>query len=344
MKVLFLGGTGIISTACTRLAAERGIQLDILTRGQREAELPAGVRHLEADLKDPHAIERFLKGRSWDSVVSWISYNPADIARDLALFEGRTGQYIFISSASAYQKPATDFRVTESTPLVNPYWQYSRNKIAAEEALMQAVRDRAFPGVIVRPSHTYGDSSIPLAVNSWTKPYTAIDRMLRGLPVIVHGDGSSLWTLTHNSDFAIGLVGLLGHAQSIGHAFHITSDEALSWDQIYRIVGRAAGVEPILEHISTDFLAACHPGRHDGLIGDKSVCAVFDNSKIKRFVPEFLATTTLARGIVATLAWFQSDPSRMAVDQTENERWDAILRGHRAGVENAKAALARLSH
>jgi nucleoside-diphosphate-sugar epimerase len=226
-----------------------------------------------------------LANQTWDAVVDWIAFTPNQIERDIRLFRDRTRQFIFISSASAYQRPVGHYLITESTPLANPYWQYSRDKIACEDLLMQAYRDHGFPVTIVRPSLTYGDTQIVLAVNSWQKSYTALDRMRRGKKVIVPGDGSSLWVITHNSDFAQGLVGLLGHQQATGHAFHITSDEVLTWDQIYRITSEAAGIEPNLIHIASDFLIACHPDELGSLTGDKSSSVVFDNTKIKRFVP-----------------------------------------------------------
>jgi nucleoside-diphosphate-sugar epimerase len=274
MRVLFIGGTGIISAACTRLAAERGIDLTLLTRGRRPAE--PGVRTLTADIDEPAAADA-LAARSFDVVVDWIAFTPAHVERDLRLFGGRAGQYIFISSASAYQKPASDYLMTESTPLANPFWEYSRNKIACEERLLRAYREEGFPVTIVRPSLTYGETQIPLAVNSWEKSYTVVDRMRRGQKVIVPGDGTSLWVITHNSDLAKGLVGLLGHPRAIGHAFHITSDEVMTWDQFYRITAEAAGVEPRLVHIASDFIAACLPEKLGSLIGDKAASTVFDN-------------------------------------------------------------------
>ncbi|HUE01752.1 MAG TPA: SDR family oxidoreductase [Bryobacteraceae bacterium] len=233
MRVLFIGGTGIISTACTRLAAARGIELTLWNRGRRPMDLPSQVRTQAVDMQDAAGAARALGDARFDAVVDWIAFQPADIERDLNLFAGRTRQYIFISSASAYQKPVTDYLISESTPLANPYWDYSRNKIACEERLLEAYREDGFPVTIVRPSLTYGETQIPLAVNSWAKSYTAVDRMRRGKKVIVPGDGSSLWVITHNSDLAKGLVGLLGLPQAIGHAFHITSDEVMTWDQIW---------------------------------------------------------------------------------------------------------------
>jgi len=325
MRVLFIGGTGIISTACTRLAAERGIDLTLLTRGQHTADLPDGVRTRIADIDDPSAAARALEDTMFDAVVDWIAFTPAHVERDLALFRGRTRQYIFISSASAYQKPPGHYLITESTPLANPYWQYSRDKIACEELLMKAYREEGFPITIVRPSLTYGDTQIPLAVNSWLKPYTIVDRMRRGKKTIVPGDGTSLWVITHNSDFAKGLIGLLGHRQAIGNAFHITSDEVMCWDQFYRITAEAAGAEAQLVHIPSDFLAACNPDKLGSLVGDKSVSVVFDNSKIKGFAPGYCATTPFSEGIRRTIAWFDADPARQAIDHEANARWDKLI-------------------
>ena len=325
MRVLFIGGTGIISTACTRLAVQRGIDLTLLTRGRHTADLPQGVRILKADIADPAAVASALENRTFDAVVDWVTYTPAHVERDLALFRGRTAQYIFISSASAYQKPPADYLITESTPLANPYWQYSRDKIACEELLVKAYREEGFPMTIVRPSLTYGDTQIPLAVNSWTKPFTLIDRMRRGKKVIVPGDGTSLWVITHNSDFAKAFVGLLGHRQAVGQAFHITGEEALTWNQFYRQTAEAAGVQAQLVHIPSDFLAACRPEYLGNLVGDKSASVVFDNSKIKRYVPDYCATTRYREGIAQTIAWFDADPARQEIDHESNAVWDKLI-------------------
>jgi nucleoside-diphosphate-sugar epimerase len=336
MKVLFIGGTGIISTACTKLAVARGFDVTLLNRSLRGG-VP-GARTVTADVSDPGAADRALAGGTWDAVVDFIAYNPPDVEARLGLFRGKAGQYVFISSASAYQKPLTDYLITESTPLANPLWDYSRNKIACEERLMKAYRDEGFPATIIRPSLTYGDTIIPLAVNSWLKSYSAVDRMRKGLPVIVPGDGLSLWTITHNSDFAKGLYGLLGHAGSIGHAFHITSDEALAWDQIYRMTAEAAGVpSPRLVHIASDFMAACIPAMTGTLLGDKSHSAVFDNSKIRRFVPDFVATTRYRDGIRRTISWFDADPARRQVDTDACAAWDRLIAAYDRGLDAAAA-------
>jgi nucleoside-diphosphate-sugar epimerase len=336
MKVLFVGGTGIISIACTELAAERGIDLTLLTRGQRLARLPAGVKTLTADVNDPSLAQK-LRSTPFDVVVDWIGFTTADIERDLRLFKG-VQQYIFISSASVYQKPPSHYLITESTPLANPYWDYSRNKISCEERLLASYREEGFPVTIVRPSLTYGETLVPLVLNSWLKPYTIVDRMLRGEKIIVPGDGSSLWVVTHNSDFAQGLIGLLGHRQAIGHAFHITSDEVLTWDQLYQIVGDALGVEPKLVHIPSDFLAACVPNWQGTLLGDKSSSVVFDNSKIKRFVPGYCAKTRFDEGIRQSLAWFEANAARREIDSEANATWNKLIKLYEKGLNEAISA------
>jgi len=335
MKVLFIGGTGIISSACSRLAVQRGIDLTLLTRGQHAAETVDGAETVRADINDGSTVARQLDGRHFDAIVNWIAFTPADIERDLKLFRGRTRQYIFISSASAYQKPSASYLITESTPLANPHWDYSRNKIACEERLLRAYREQGFPVTIVRPSLTYGDNLIPLVINSWERSYTVVDRMLRGQKVIVPGDGSSLWVITHNTDFAKGFTGLLGHEQALGHAFHITTDEVLTWDQLYRTLAAAVGVEPRIVHIPSDFMVACLPEMEGTLIGDKSVSVVFDNSKIKRWVPDYMATTRFAQGIRQSLAWFDSDPRRKLIDAEQNATWDGLIDSYEKGLKQA---------
>ena len=314
---------------------ERGIELTLLNRGRHSTQIPSGARTAIADIEDVDGVSRALDGKSFDAVVDWIAFEPGHIERDITLFRGRTRQYIFISSASVYQKPAGRYLITESTPLANPYWSYSQQKIACEERLMRAYRDEGFPVTIVRPSLTYGDTQITLAVNSWAKSYTAVDRMRRGKKVIVPGDGSSLWVITHNTDFAKGLVGLLGHPQAIGHAFHITSDEVMCWDQWYRLTAEAAGVEPDLVHIPSDLIAACIPESRGSLIGDKSVSVVFDNSKIKSFVPGYCATVRFTEGVRRTIAWFDADPARRQIDDEANARWDKLIEAYERGAREA---------
>jgi nucleoside-diphosphate-sugar epimerase len=335
MKVLFIGGTGNISLASTRLAAELGIEVTLLRRGQRIADLPKDVRTIGVDVRDEGAVAQALGNETFDAVVDWIAFTPADIERDIRIFRDRARQFIFISSASAYQKPAGHYLITESTPLANPYWQYSRDKIACEDRLMKAYREEGFPITIVRPSLTYGDTQIVLAVNSWQTSWTAVDRMRRGKKVIVPGDGSSLWVITHNSDFAQGLVGLLGHRQAIGHAFHITSEEVMTWDQYYRITAQAAGVEAQIVHIPSDFLGAAMPDEVGSLTGDKAVSVVFDNSKIKRFVPGYCAKVPFAQGIRRTIEWFDADPRRKQVDEAADAAWDKLIGAYESGLGEA---------
>ena len=326
-KVLFIGGTGLISSACSQHAIEQSVELYLLNRGKSSKyAAPPGAHVIKGDIAgDPAALSSALGSHTFDSVVNWIAFRPGDVERDMRLFAGRTRQYVFISSASAYQKPQTHYKITEDTPLANPYWQYSRDKIACEERLLQEYRDKQFPITIVRPSLTYGPSNIPLAVSSWSHPYTVIDRMKRGKKVIVPGDGSSLWVCTWNGDFAKAFTGLLGREEALGHAFHITSDEVLTWDQFYTIAGRAAGFEPQLLHIASDMIAAHIPDHVGGLTGDKAVSVVFDNSKIKRFVPGFVATVSWSEGVRRSLAWFNADPARKTIDEEANQRWDALI-------------------
>ncbi|MCL4506941.1 MAG: SDR family oxidoreductase [Chloroflexi bacterium] len=327
MKVLFIGGTGLISSACSQLAVDRGIDLFILNRGRsRKYDVPAGAHLLVGDVHaDRAAVAEMLNDHHFDAVVDWIAFTPADIEADIALFTGRTRQFIFISSASVYQKPPNHYLITEDTPLANPHWAYSQNKIACEERLMREYRERGFPITIIRPSLTYGPSQIPIVMGSWQHPWTIVERMKQGRPVIVPGDGTSLWPLTWNGDFARGLVGLLGREQAIGHAFHITSDEVLNWNQIYIELAHALGVEPKLVHIPSDLIAAFDPDSYGSLIGDKIYSVVFDNSKIKRFVPDFVATVPWTAGVRKALAWFEADPARQSIDAPANRLWDNIL-------------------
>jgi nucleoside-diphosphate-sugar epimerase len=340
MKVLFIGGTGLISTASTRLAIERGIDLYLLNRGS-DPDRARGATTILADAHDEEAAARSLAGHQFDAVVDWVAFTPEDIERDIRLFGGRTGQFVFISSASAYLKPLGDWIIREDTPLANPFWDYARNKIACEERLMREYRDAGFPVTIVRPSLTYGDMQIPLCINSWQLPYTAVARMRAGKKVIVPGDGTSLWTITHNSDFAVGFVGLLARRAAIGHAFNIMSDEVLTWDQLYRQTAAAAGAEARIVHIASDFIAACMPDMAGTLIGDKAGSAVFDTTKIKRFVPEFRAVTPYAEGIKRTIAWFDADPARQKVDTEMDAGWDRLIDAYDRGLAAAVKTFAK---
>jgi nucleoside-diphosphate-sugar epimerase len=327
MKVLFIGGTGLISSACTNLAVMNGVDLYVLNRSTNTKHmLPHEAHLLRADIhgsmKD---LEDLLELYAFDVVVDWIAYTRQDIERDIQLFTGKTSQYIFISSASVYQKPPVHYVITEKTPLSNPFWEYARNKIACENRLMQEYNQHGFPVTIVRPSLTYGVSQIPLCVNSWQHPYTVIERMQLGKKIIVPGDGTSLWTVTWNEDFAVGFNGLMGHEDAIGEDFHITSDEVLTWNEIYMETGRSIGVTPDIIHIPSDLLAAYEPSATGSLTGDKVNSSVFDNGKIKRFVPAFHTRIGWAEGVRKALNWFWADALRRTVDARLNEVYDTII-------------------
>ncbi len=327
MKLLFIGGTGLISSACSDLAVQRGHELFILNRSaSTKHPIPDGATLIKGDIHaDEARLASLLAGRRFDAVVDFMAFAADDIERDLRLFRGKTDQFVFISSASAYQKPPRHYLVTEETPLENPYWTYSQNKIACEELLMKEYRERGFPATIIRPSLTYGPSQIPLIGASWLHPWTVIDRMKRGRKVIVPGDGTSLWVLTWNADFARGLVGLLGNQKAIGEAFHITSDEVLSWDQIFIEAYQSVGVAPNVVHIPSDLIVAHDPDKLGTLIGDKIHSAVFDNSKIKNFVPEFDCEVRWAEGVRRSLAWFEAHPEFQTIDPAMNSAWDRII-------------------
>ncbi len=328
MRVLFIGGTGNISTSCVRLCVERGLDVVLLNRGQRERAV-AGTRSWLADIDDRGRVLELMGQERFDAVLDFIAFTPAQVERDLALFAGRTRQYFFISSASAYQKPLLHPVVTESTPLKNPFWEYSRNKIACEDLLTAAYRERDFPAVIVRPSHTYA-TIFPVSVGPY-RDFTLIDRIRRGGALLVHSDGTTLWTVTHSDDFAKGLVGLIGNDAAIGHTFHITSDESLTWNQIAATICEAAGVEPRIVHIPSEFLAARDEELVGSLLGDKAHSPIFDNSKIKRFVPDFTTTIPFHVGIRRTLAWFEADAARRQVDAAANAAMDALIAAWRSG-------------
>lgn len=325
MKVLFIGGTGIISSACSALAVERGFELYLLNRGQTARPLPAGAHILQGDIRDQASASRALGKLEFDVVVNWIAFAPEHIETDLALFQGRAQQYLFISSASAYQTPPASLPVTESTPLDNPYWHYSQAKIACEARLMRAYQEARFPVTIVRPSHTYDRTMIPLEGR-----YTAINRMRQGKPVIVHGDGTSLWVLTHHRDFAKGFVGLLGNSHAIGQAFHITLDEWLTWNQIFEIMAQAAGATARMVHISSDIIAKANPEWGAGLLGDKAHSMIFDNSKIKRLVPDFAATIPFSHGAREIMAWYDADPARQVVNDALDRQMDELIAAYGA--------------
>lgn len=320
-SALFIGGNGIISSSVSRLAVERGFDLTLVNRGVSETR-PAieGARHLTGDATDAASIAAAIGTGDYDVVVNFRSFTPDQVKRDIELFSGRTSQYVYISSASAYQKPVARLPITESTPLKNPWWQYSRDKIASEDALVAAYRDADFPATIIRPSHTYDRTLIPMD-GGWT----ILDRMRRGEPVVVHGDGTSLWTLTHTRDFAVALVGLLGHPAAIGDTFQITSDDVMTWDAIYRIMGAAAGVEPNLVHVASETIAREIPDWGAGLLGDKAHSVVFDNAKVKALVPEFVARIPFAEGAREIVEWHDGDESRRTIDAELNASLDRLV-------------------
>ena len=327
MKLLFIGGTGLISSACSDLAVSQGHELFILNRSiSRKYQVPEGAVLLQADIyADEARLASLLTGHRFDAVVDFIAYTVDDVERGLRLFRGRTNQFVFISSASAYQKPVQNYLITEQTPLENPFWEYSRNKIACENKLMQAYRDDGFPMTIIRPSLTYGPTQIPFCVGSWQHPWTVIDRMKRGKKVIIPGDGTSLWVMTWNEDFARGLAGLLGNPGAIGEAFQITSDEVLNWEQIYLEAYRALGIPPNVVHIPSELIAQYWPDAYGSLIGDKANSVVFDNSKIKRFVPGFACEVNWSEGLRRALAWFDAHPEYQTVDQKLDSIFDVLI-------------------
>jgi len=322
MKVLFIGGTGNISTTVSKQAVDCEIELYLLNRGKRIPAIP-GAKSIIGDINRREDIESVLKGHTWDAVVNWIAFTEQDITRDYELFRGRTKQYIFISSASVYQKPLAFPFVTESTPLANPFWQYSRDKIACEMTLNSYYRQEQFPITIVRPSLTY-DTVIPVPIGGWME-YTIVDRIKKGKKVIVHGDGTSLFTITHADDFAKGFLGLLGHQQAIGESFHITSDEILTWNQIHEAIAEAVECEAKIVHVPSDILATFDEDLRGSLIGDKATSIIFDNTKIKRFVPGFRATIPFKQGIRRTIKWFEADTARQIVNKETNTWMEKII-------------------
>jgi nucleoside-diphosphate-sugar epimerase len=319
-RILFIGGTGIISSACVARALERGDDVTVLNRGQsRTRPLPDGVESVHADIRNADSVSDALGSREFDVVAQFLAFTPDHVAADIERFEGRAGQYVFISSASAYQTPPSRLPILESTPLRNPFWQYSRDKIACENMLVAAYRDRGFPATIVRPSHTYDSASLP-TLGGWTD----IARMRAGKPVIVHGDGTSLWTLTHNSDFAVAFVGLLGRPEAVGDSFHITSDHAPTWNQVYSWLAHAAGAEANIVHVPSETIAKLYPNLGPALVGDKAHSMVFDNSKVKALVPEFATTVTYSNAAFDAVEWFDAHPERQIVDADLDAAFDRL--------------------
>lgn len=321
MKVLFIGGTGTISTAISKKLAERGCELYLLNRGTRNSELPDSIKFITADINDESDVAKKLDGMTFDTVCDFIGFVPSQLERDFRLFYGKTRQFMYISSASAYHKPLSDHRITEGTALANPYWEYSRNKIACEDFLMKMYREKGFPVTIIRPSHTYDERSVPLGVHGANGSWQVLKRMIEGKPVIIHGDGTSLWTITHNSDFAEAFIGLMGNPHAIGEAFNITSDESLTWNQIYKAIADALGVEFKPYYVSSEFLAAV--SNYDftgGLIGDKANSVIFDNTKLKNAVPGFKAVVRAETGIKQTVEYVLSH-KECQNDDNEFDAW-----------------------
>lgn len=323
MKLLFVGGTGNISTSCTRVALERGHEVWHLNRGNRTDQAPDGARTITADIRDAASARKALDGREFDCVVDWIAFVPEHLQFQVDLWSGRAGQFVFISSASVYHKPPSDYRITESTPAYNPFWRYSQNKIACEEYLWQEYRSRGFPATVVRPSHTYSDGWFPTSFGS--ADFTVPARILDGRPIVVHGDGQSLWTITHSDDFAKGFLGLLGNPAAIGETFHITSDEALTWDQIHRTIGRALGRAPSIVHVASEAIAREDPEFGAGLLGDKQYSVVFDNTKIKRYVPGYHATIPFYEGMERSARLMQDHPELQVTNQQHDQLIERLL-------------------
>jgi len=320
-RTLFIGGTGVISSACVARALEKGHEVTVVNRGNSDLRpLPDGVEVLHADIRDPESVHAVLGERSFDVAAEFLAFTPEHIRTDFDLFEGRVGQFVFISSASAYQTPPARMPVIESTPLRNAFWQYCRDKIACEDLLVEAYRDRGFPITIVRPSHTYVRTMIPT-----TGHWTDLERMRRGAPVVVHGDGTSRWTITHNTDFAVAFVGLLGRPEAVGDSFHITSDEAPTWDQIYCYLAEALGVEAELVHVASETIAAALPDLGPGLLGDKAHSMHFDNAKVKALVPEYQARVAFAHGAGEIVDWYLADASRQQVDPDLDAAFDRLV-------------------
>jgi nucleoside-diphosphate-sugar epimerase len=317
LRVLFIGGTGVISSACSRVAVEHGIDLFVLNRGRStDRPLPPGVTMLRADAREPRSVRQEIKDLDFDAVVDWVAFTPDQVRTDIELFSGRTGQYVFISSASAYQTPPARVPVTESTPLRNPFWAYSRGKIACEDLLVAAYREQGFPATIVRPSHTYDQTTVP-----FDGRWTVLGRMLAGKPVIVHGDGTSLWTLTHNEDFARAFVPLLAHPRTLGDAIQITSDDVLTWNQIAEALAAALGVSAQVVHVPSDAIAAADPDWGAGLLGDKAHSMIFDNAKVRGLVPGWRAVIPFEQGAREIADWYRADPARQVTDA----RLDAVM-------------------
>lgn len=325
MKVLFIGGTGLISSAASSLAVKQGFDLYLLNRGNRDRFVPEGATVLRGDINNKEEMQALLEDKHFDAVVNWIVFKPEEIERDIQLFEGKTNQYIFISTVATYQRPPSYYIFDESAPQHNPGWDYAVDKIACEQRLMKAYRETGFPVTIVRPSHTYGETTIPFAITSGAHPWTLIDRIQKGKMIIVPGDGTSLWTITHNTDFAKGLVGLLGNTQTLGQAFHITSDEVKTWDQYLTAIGQAVGIKPKVIHMTSECISLFLPEFKAGLFGDASHSYVVDNRKIKTFVPGYHATMNFEHGIRQSIAYFRAHPELQTIDEDLDAKMDKMI-------------------
>jgi nucleoside-diphosphate-sugar epimerase len=336
MKALFIGGTGCISSAVSRLAVEQGFDLYLLNRGNRNSFVPEGAKVVTGDISNVDWMKEYLRDQYFDIVIDFIVFEPEQAKRDIGLFAGKTSQYIFISTVATYQRPVGYYLVDESTPQCNPYWDYAINKISCEELYRKEYRENGFPLTIIRPSHTYSEANIPFVMNSFSKPWSLIDRLLKNKPIIVPGDGTSLWTLTHNSDIAKGIVGLMGNVQAIGQTFHITSDEVKTWDQYLQVMAQAVGVKPVIKHLSSEMICTIAPDLKPGLIGDQCNSFVVDNSKIKRFVPGYQATMPFERGIRKSIDYFKKHPELQRIDEEWNAKMDRMVAAYDEFI--AKAA------
>lgn len=315
MKALLIGGTGTISTAVTRLLMQKGWDIYLLNRGHRNDILPDSIHWLNADVRDENSLRSAIGDACFDVVCDFIGFVPEHVEQDIRVFNGRCGQFIYISSASAYHKPVAHYKITEGTTLSNPFWKYSRDKIACEQLLRQALEDSGFPVTIVRPSHTYDERTVPVAVHGNQGPWQVLARILHDQPIIIHGDGSSLWTVTHNSDFAKAFVGLMGNPKAIGEAFHITSDESLTWNQIMEMTAHALGRELHACYVPASVLAEAPQYDFRGsLLGDKACSVVFDNTKVKSLVPDFVCTTPFCKGVQMSVDFILSHPELQRPD------------------------------
>jgi nucleoside-diphosphate-sugar epimerase len=325
MKALIIGGTGIISADVVKLALSRGWDLTLLNRGQRSGQVPEGAEHIECDARDEDAVKRALGGKFFDVVVNFIGFLPEQVAQDIRVFGGKCGQYIFISTCCVYERPGGSWPVTESAPLRNLNSLYGQRKILCEEVLNRAYRESSFPVTIVRPNWTYCLGTIPFVFSNWRKPWTLIDRLERGLPIIIPGDGQACFTITHTEDFAAGLAGLMGNYRALGHAFHITGDEALTWNCYLEQLGRITGREARVVHVPTDLIVKLLPHLHDDLAGDKTANLFFDNAKLRRFVPDFSPRISYYQGVKASVDYLRSHPELQTIDTEYIANYDKVL-------------------